>query len=144
MSAPRSGVGAAGKPSRGKPCGLIAVVAMVFIPGAGPAWPSGIATGASKNREVYNARRRVDPYPPRTCATCGQEFTPVRLASGIAAAGVVSTTIRRGLTATPVRRWSDRTMRVAISAFLPRGARRYPAPDANGLKALPETVCEGV
>jgi hypothetical protein len=31
-----------------------------------------------RNREVYNARRRVDPYPPRTCATCGQVFTPVR------------------------------------------------------------------
>jgi hypothetical protein len=33
----------------------------------------------AQNRDVYNARRRVDPYPPRTCATCGQEFTPVRV-----------------------------------------------------------------
>jgi hypothetical protein len=34
---------------------------------------------ARPEREVYNAGRRVDPYPPWTCATCGQEFTPVRV-----------------------------------------------------------------
>jgi hypothetical protein len=79
MSAPRNGVGAAGKPSRGKPSGLIAVVAMVFIRGAGPAWPSGIAAGASRTGRCTTPGAASPLYPPRTCATCGQEFTPVRV-----------------------------------------------------------------
>jgi hypothetical protein len=32
----------------------------------------------AENRESYNAARRIDPYPPRICATCGQAFTPIR------------------------------------------------------------------
>jgi hypothetical protein len=33
---------------------------------------------AEAYKAAYNAARRVDPYPPRRCRTCGQEFTPVR------------------------------------------------------------------
>jgi hypothetical protein len=32
----------------------------------------------AENRESYNAARRIAPYPPRICATCGQEFAPMR------------------------------------------------------------------
>ena len=45
----------------------------------------------AENRESYNAARRIDPYPPRVCATCGQEFAPIVEISVTAAAGVVST-----------------------------------------------------
>ena len=53
----------------------------------------------AQNREAINAARRSTPYPPQTCATCDPEFIPVRVASGIAAAGVESTDIGRGLPA---------------------------------------------
>jgi hypothetical protein len=32
----------------------------------------------ARNREAINAARRIDRYPPRICATCGQEFAPIR------------------------------------------------------------------
>ena len=79
MSAPRKGVGTAGRPSRGRD---------FFVESRKrdglQSWCRACKAESSRrwraqNREVYNARRRVDPYPPRTCATCGQVFIPVRV-----------------------------------------------------------------
>jgi hypothetical protein len=69
------------------------------------------------NREVYNARRRVDPYPPRTCATCGQEFIPVRFDQRYCCRSCREHRYLIGLPATPISRWSEITRRVATSTL---------------------------